>query len=84
MASSSTRSKSRQSILGFTKELTKNVLPTCIFRANCFYRQNEEYLTSNDTVTIVATEVTEIYNVTKMGPGNTKAPPNSQNQIMRK
>ena len=64
MASCSTRSRSRHSVFGFSKELTKNVLPTCedIFRAYCFYRQKEEHLTSNDIVTTVASEVTEIYN----------------------
>ena len=65
MASSScTRSKSRHSVFGFPKELTKHVLPTCedIFTAYSFYQQKEEFKTVNDIAKTIGTEVIEIYN----------------------
>jgi DNA-directed RNA polymerase len=64
MASFGTRIKSRHSVIGFAKELTKNVLPTSedIFRAYCFYQQNEMHQSVNDIAKAVATEVIEMYN----------------------
>lgn len=62
-SSSYTRSKSRHSVFGHPKELSKSVLPTCedICRAYCHYQQSEECKSISDIPKAVAAEVNEIY-----------------------
>lgn len=63
MASSSTRSKSRHSVFGDPKELSKNVLPSGenVFRAYCHLHQETDCIAVNEIAKLLATKVNEIY-----------------------